>query len=332
MGAASLLAGQAPLALRPDHPLGLQVVASPEQPQRVREGIHSDLDLLFLMLGGVSLLVGAIGIANVTLVSVIERVGEIGLRRALGASRRHIAIQFLLESATMGVVGGVLGASAGMLVVVGVATYQSWAPVVGPPGPAPGTGGGRAHRSGRRALPRPPGGAARTRRGVAGGDMKVLLVEDDEKIAAAVKRGLDAEGFAVEVALDGDEGLWHATEYRYDLVVLDLMLPLAERVPGLPPSCGPPWIWTPILVLTAKDGELDEAEALDTGADDYLTKPFSFPVLVAHIRALLAPDAGAARSAVEVGDLRLDPSRAPVLARRRGDRADRRASSPCWST
>lgn len=131
VGAASLLAEQAPLALRPDHPLGLQV-ASPEQPQRMRAGIRSDLDLLFLMLGGVSLLVGAIGIANVTLVSVMERVGEIGLRRALGASRRHIATQFLLESATMGAVGGVLGASAGMLVVVGVATYQSWTPVVDP--------------------------------------------------------------------------------------------------------------------------------------------------------------------------------------------------------
>jgi ABC-type antimicrobial peptide transport system permease subunit len=117
--------------LRPDQPNGLKV-ASPEQPQKIRAGIQSDLNLLFLMLGGVSLLVGAIGIANVTLVSVMERTGEIGLRRAMGATRRHIASQFLLESATMGGVGGVLGASAGMLVVVAVAAYQTWTPVIGP--------------------------------------------------------------------------------------------------------------------------------------------------------------------------------------------------------
>jgi ABC-type antimicrobial peptide transport system permease subunit len=84
------------------------------------------------MLGGVSLLVGAIGIANVTLVSVIERTGEIGLRRALGATRRHIAMQFLLESSTMGLVGGILGASIGSLVVIGVAAYQDWTPVLDP--------------------------------------------------------------------------------------------------------------------------------------------------------------------------------------------------------
>jgi cell division protein FtsX len=131
VGGASLIAAQAPLALRPDQPRGLQV-ASPEQPQRLRAGVRSDLDVLFLMLGGVSLLVGAIGIANVTLVSVMERVGEIGLRRALGAARHHIATQFLLESATMGAVGGVLGACAGLMVVVGVATYQTWTPVVDP--------------------------------------------------------------------------------------------------------------------------------------------------------------------------------------------------------
>ncbi len=131
VGAASLLARQVPLALRPDHPDGLKV-ASPEEPQRVRAGVRKDLDLLFLMLGTVSLIVGAIGIANVTLVSVMERTGEIGLRRALGATRRHIAGQFLLESAAVGVLGGVLGASAGLLVVVVVATYQTWTPVLDP--------------------------------------------------------------------------------------------------------------------------------------------------------------------------------------------------------
>jgi ABC-type antimicrobial peptide transport system permease subunit len=84
------------------------------------------------MLGAVSLIVGAIGIANVTLVAVMERIGEIGLRRALGATRRHIATQFLLESATLGLVSGVLGASLGMLIVVGVAANQTWTPVMDP--------------------------------------------------------------------------------------------------------------------------------------------------------------------------------------------------------
>ena len=138
--------------------------------------------------------------------------------------------------------------------------------------------------------------------------MKVLLVEDDKKIAAAVKRGLDAEGFAVEVALDGAEGLWHATEYRYDLVILDLMLPLVSgyEVCREMRSRG---IWTPILVLTAKDGVFDQTEALDTGADDYLTKPFSFPILVSHVRALLRRTSGGVPVPIEVGDLRLDSSR-----------------------
>ncbi len=139
--------------------------------------------------------------------------------------------------------------------------------------------------------------------------MKVLLVEDDAKIARAVRRGLEAEGYTVEVADDGVDGLWMAGESSYDVIVLDLMLPgrngfqiCAELRAG--------GDWTPILVLTAKEGELDEAEALDTGADDYLTKPFSFPVLVSRIRALTRrtlTHGGPAPTAV--GDLRIDVAR-----------------------
>lgn len=131
IGATALVAGQIPTALRPDAPRSLKVTYPPE-PTRVRDAVQSDLNLLVLVLGGVSLLVGAIGIANVTLVSVMERTGEIGLRRALGATRRHIAAQFLLESGAMGFAGGVLGASVGTFVVVGVAAYQQWTPTIDP--------------------------------------------------------------------------------------------------------------------------------------------------------------------------------------------------------
>ena len=136
--------------------------------------------------------------------------------------------------------------------------------------------------------------------------MKLLLVEDDKKIATAVKRGLEAEGFSVDVAFDGDDGLWMATEGTYDLLLLDIMLPGRNgyRVCAELRERGN---WTPILVLTAKDGDLDEAEALDTGADDYLVKPFSFPVLVARIRALLRRTTGGTPATVEAGDLRIDP-------------------------
>jgi two-component system OmpR family response regulator len=137
--------------------------------------------------------------------------------------------------------------------------------------------------------------------------MKVLVVEDDSKIAAVVKRGLEAEGFSVEVSPDGEDGLWRATEHYHDLVIVDLMLPGRdgfEICRGLRQRGD----WTPVLVLTARDAEVDETRALDTGADDYLVKPFSFPVLVAHVRALLRRTFGTA-SAIEVGDLRLDPAR-----------------------
>jgi two-component system OmpR family response regulator len=137
--------------------------------------------------------------------------------------------------------------------------------------------------------------------------VKLLLVEDDAKVATAVTRGLQAEGFGVEVASDGVDGLWMATQGAYDLVILDIMLPGRNgyRVCADLRAAGN---WTPILMLTAKDGDLDEAEALDAGADDYLTKPFSFPVLVARVRALLRRAGGRDPVPVEVGDLRIEPA------------------------
>jgi macrolide transport system ATP-binding/permease protein len=131
IGAVNLIARQAPIALSPDDP-GLLKVSAPPDPRTLRRAVESDLNALFLLLGGVSLLVGAIGIANVTLVSVLERVGEIGLRRSLGAARRHIAGQFLLESTAMGLAGGVMGASAGTLVIVAVSASNTWTPVLDP--------------------------------------------------------------------------------------------------------------------------------------------------------------------------------------------------------
>jgi two-component system, OmpR family, response regulator len=136
--------------------------------------------------------------------------------------------------------------------------------------------------------------------------VKLLLIEDDKKIATSVKRGLEAEGYTVDVAFDGTDGLWMATEGTYDLIVLDIMLP-GRNGYQICADLRDSGDWTPILVLTAKDGDLDEAEALDTGADDYLVKPFSFPVLVARIRALLRRATGRNPAPLQVGDLRIDP-------------------------
>src|SRR5262249_43813318 len=140
--------------------------------------------------------------------------------------------------------------------------------------------------------------------------VRVLVVEDEKKVAAAIRRGLEAEGFAVDIAQDGTEGEWLANQNPYDAIVLDIMLPglngykLCERIRDA-------GNWTPILMLTAKDGDYDIAEALDTGADDYLTKPFSFVVLLARIRALLRRSGMSERVLYEAGDLVLDPAAPP---------------------
>ena len=137
--------------------------------------------------------------------------------------------------------------------------------------------------------------------------MRVLVVEDEAALAEGVRRGLEAEGFATDVARNGVDGLWMATEHPYDAIVLDILLPGMNgyKVCAELRAAG---VWTPILMLTAKDGELDEAEALDTGADDYVTKPFSYVALVARLRALIRRGAQERPAVLEAGDLRLDPA------------------------
>ena len=134
----------------------------------------------------------------------------------------------------------------------------------------------------------------------------MLVVEDEVALADSIARGLTAEGFTVEVTHDGADGLWRVREHPYAAVVLDLLLPGMNgfevcrklRAEG---------VWTPILVLTAKTGEWDEAEALDTGADDFLSKPFSFVVLVARLRALLRRGSTPRVAVLTAGTLVLDP-------------------------
>ena len=147
------------------------------------------------------------------------------------------------------------------------------------------------------------------------GPVRLLVVEDETRLAAALRRGLSAEGFVVDVAATGPEGLDAARHGEYDAMILDVMLPGLsgyEVVRRLRAEQR----WLPVLMLSAKDGEYDQADGLDCGADDYLTKPFSYVVLLARLRALLRRGAPRRPTVLTVGDLRLDP------ARRRVTRAD----------
>jgi two-component system OmpR family response regulator len=137
--------------------------------------------------------------------------------------------------------------------------------------------------------------------------MRILVVEDDASIASAIERGLRAEGFTVDVAADGAVGLSMLSGGEYDVCVLDIMLPGIDGY-ELCARLRQAENWTPVLMLTAKDGELDEARALDTGADDFLSKPFSFVVLLARLRALLRRGTPQRPAILETGDLRLDPA------------------------
>jgi len=136
--------------------------------------------------------------------------------------------------------------------------------------------------------------------------VRLLVVEDEVGLAEALERGLTGSGFTVETVHDGLEGLWRARERAYDAIVLDLLLPGMNGF-EICRTLRAEGVWTPILILTAKDGEYDEAEALDTGADDFLAKPFSFVVLVSRLRALHRRGAAPRPAVHEVGDLVLDP-------------------------
>ncbi|OAR22139.1 DNA-binding response regulator [Streptomyces sp. ERV7] len=137
--------------------------------------------------------------------------------------------------------------------------------------------------------------------------MRILLVEDDERLAELLRRGLSGDGFAVDVAHDGPHGLELAHGDDYDVIVLDVLLPGLNgfRLCSRLREAG---VWTPVLMLTAKDGEYDEAEGLDTGADDYVTKPFSYVALVARLRALVRRGRRERPAVIHIGDLEIDPA------------------------
>lgn len=146
--------------------------------------------------------------------------------------------------------------------------------------------------------------------------MRILLVDDEPHLTEMVRQGLLAENFVVDVSHDGVDGLQRATEEPFDVVVLDIMLPglsgyeVVRRMRAAN-------IWVPVLMLTAKDGEFDEADAFDLGADDYLSKPFSFVVLVARLRALQRRGAPARPVEMTAGDITVSPSRRKVWLRGR---------------
>jgi two-component system OmpR family response regulator len=141
--------------------------------------------------------------------------------------------------------------------------------------------------------------------------VRVLVVEDERGLAETVRRGLSSDGFVVDVVHDGQDAVWAVTENSYDVMVLDIMIPGLNGYRVIE-ELRRRENWTPILMLTAKDGEYDQSDALDLGADDYLTKPFSFVVLIARLRALVRRGAPERPVIIAAGDLTLDAARRQV--------------------
>ncbi len=143
--------------------------------------------------------------------------------------------------------------------------------------------------------------------GRVGNTVRVLMVEDEVRLASTVSRGLVAEGFVVDIVHDGAEGLSEALAKDYDVIILDIMLPSMNGY-DICRALRESNVWTPVLMLTAKDGEYDQVDAFDLGADDYLTKPFSFAVLAVRLRALIRRGAPERPTVLRAGDLTLDPA------------------------
>jgi two-component system OmpR family response regulator len=137
--------------------------------------------------------------------------------------------------------------------------------------------------------------------------MRVLIVEDHERMADLLRRGLAEEGYAVDVVADGRDGTWMAEENDYDAIVLDVVLPDTDGF-SVCRTIRDRECWTPVLMLTARDAVQDRVRGLDAGADDYLTKPFSFEELLARIRALVRRGSSERRPVLRVGELTLDPA------------------------
>jgi DNA-binding response OmpR family regulator len=144
--------------------------------------------------------------------------------------------------------------------------------------------------------------------------MRLLLVEDEKPLAESIRQGLALQGFVVDVFHDGLSGLWAAVEYGYDVIILDIMLPGKNGYQVLE-ELRARKVWTPVLMLTAKNGEYDQTDAFDLGADDYLTKPFSLMVLVARLRALIRRGGPERPTKLVVGSLVLDPAKRSVHRR-----------------
>jgi len=137
--------------------------------------------------------------------------------------------------------------------------------------------------------------------------MRILVVDDEARFADGIRRGLQAEGFAVDLAHTAADGLWRAREIRYDAIVLDIMMPEMNGY-VMCRTLRSEGDWTPILMLTAKDGGWDEVEGLDTGADDYVVKPVEYPVLVARLRALIRRGRPQRPTLIDVGSLQINPA------------------------